>query len=271
MGNFTEALNRTATATVERLLAHLPNLLGALALLLLGWVLARLLRMVTRRGLTLLDSLIARRTGQAHWRIGHSAPLVGTVVYWAVVLLFVTAATQTLGLQTFTDWLTQLLDYLPTLAAGLLIVAAGYVLSGFVAELVRATATGLAAPQRDALARMAQGTTLLMALLVGADQIGLKVTWIAIFAALLVASLIGGVTIAVSLGARSYVSNLIGAHYLRQAFCLGQHVRVAGHEGHIVDVTATSLVLETDSGRVVLPGHIFHDEAIVLITRHDSN
>jgi RNase P/RNase MRP subunit p29 len=67
------------------------------------------------------------------------------------------------------------------------------------------------------------------------------------------------------------VSNLIGAHYLRQAFRLGQYVRVAGHEGHIVDVTATSLVLETDSGRVVLPGHIFHDEAIVLITRHDSN
>jgi Mechanosensitive ion channel, conserved TM helix len=270
MGNFTEALNRTAAATLERLLAHLPNLLGALALLLLGWVLARLLRMVTRRGLRLLDSLIARRTGQAHWRIGRSAPLLGAVVYWAVLLLFVTAATQTLGLQTFTDWLTQLLDYLPTLAAGLLIVAAGYVLSGFVAELVRATATALAAPQRDALARMAQGTTLLMALLVGADQIGLKVTWIAIFAALLVASLIGGVTIAVSLGARSYVSNLIGAHYLRQAFRLGQRVRVGGHEGHIVDVTATSLVLETDAGRVVLPGHIFHDEAIVLITRHDN-
>jgi small-conductance mechanosensitive channel len=167
--------------------------------------------------------------------------------------------------------LKQLVDYLPTLAAGLLIVAAGYVLSGFVAEIVRATATGLAAPQRDALARMAQGATLVMALLVGADQIGLKVTWLAIFATVLAASLIGGVTIAVSLGARSYVSNLIGAHYLRQAFRLGQHVRVSGHQGHIVDITATSLVLETDSGRVALPGRVYHDEAIVLITRHDSN
>jgi small-conductance mechanosensitive channel len=117
---------------------------------------------------------------------------------------------------------------------------------------------------------MAQGATLIMALLVGADQIGLKVTWIAIFAAVLVASLIGGVTIAVSLGARSYVSNLIGAHHLRQALRLGQLVRVAGHEGHIVDITATSLVLETDSGRIMLPGRIYHDEAIVLITRHNG-
>ena len=219
----------------------------------------------------MIDSLIRRSTGQARWRIGRSATVLGAIVYWVVLLLFVTAATQTLGLQTFTDWLTQLLDYLPTLAAGLLIVAAGYVLSGFAAELVKAAASGLAVPQRDALARMAQGTTLVMALLVGADQIGLKVTWIAVFAALLAVSVIGGVTIAVSLGARSYVSNLIGAHYLRQAFRQGQRVRVAGHEGHIVDVTATSLVLETDSGRVVLPGRFFHDEAIVLVTRRDSD
>lgn len=270
MENYTDALDQAATATLGLLLAHLPNLLGALALLLVGWLLARLLRLLTRRGAALLDSLIARSIGPAHWRIGHSAVVLGAIVYWVVLLFFVTAATQTLGLQTFTDWLSRLLDYLPTLAAGLLIVAAGYVLSGFVAELVRATATGLAAPQRDALARVAQGATLVMALLVGADQIGLKVTWIAVLAAVLVASLIGGVTVAVSLGARGYVSNLIGAHYLRQSLQPGQHVRVAGHEGHIVDVTATSLVLETDTGRVMLPGRIYHDEAIVLITRHDS-
>lgn len=270
MENYTAALNQAATATFNHFIVHLPNLLGALALLLLGWLLARVLRALTRRGAALLDSLIARTIGAARWQIGRSAAVLGAVVYWVVLLFFVTAATQTLGLQTFTDWLSRLLDYLPTLAAGLLIVAAGYVLSGFVAELVRATATGLADPQRDALARVAQGAMLVMALLVGADQIGLKVTWIAVLAAVLVASLIGGVTLAISLGARGYVANLIGAHYLRQSLQLGQHVRVAGHEGHIVDVTATSLVLETETGRVMLPGRIYHEEAIVLVTRREA-
>ena len=269
MGNLAEALDRAATVTVERLLAHLPQLLGAIALLFVGWVLARLLRLAARRGAALLDSLVVRGTGQARWRIGRSASVLGTVVYWVVLLFFVTAATQTLGLQTFTDWLARLLDHLPTLAAGLLIVAAGYLLSGFVAELVQATATGLAPPQRNALARVAQGATLVVAMLVGADQIGLKVTWIAILASVLLASVMGGVMLAASLGARGYVANLIGAHYLRQALRLGQRVRVAGHEGRIVDVTVTSLVLETPEGRVVLPGRVYHDEAIVVITRNE--
>ncbi len=270
MPNFTEALQSAGAATVERLGSHLPQLLAALALLLVGWVLARLLRAAARRGAALLDSLITRNRAGSRWRVGRSASVLGTVVYWVVLLFFITAATHTLGLPTFTDWLARLLDHLPALAAGLLIAVAGYVLSGFVADLVRAAATGLAPAQRNALARLAQAATLVVALLVGADQMGLKVTWIATLAAVLLATLLGGLALAVSLGARSHVANLIGAHYLRQAFRLGQRVRVAGFEGRIVDVNATSLVLETVDGRVVLPGKVYHDEALVVLTRQGA-
>ncbi len=271
MGDYTDTLAVEATSLFDRLAAMLPQLLGAVTLLFVGWVLARLLRAATRRGAMLLDALLARGTSPTRWRVGRSASLLGNVVYWVVLLFFITAATHTLGLQTFTVWLARLLDHLPALAAGLLIVVAGYLASGFVAELVRATATGLAPAQRAALARVAQGATLVMALLVGADQIGLKVTWIAILAAVLVGTMMGGVTLAISLGARSYVANLIGAFYLRQALRLGQRVRVAGHEGRIVDVTVTSLVLETADGRVLLPGSLYHDQAIVLMARQDSD
>ncbi|WP_372659203.1 hypothetical protein [Hydrogenophaga sp.] len=270
MGNFIETLSRAATTTGERLLSNLPQLLEALALLLVGWLLARLLRLATRRGAGLLDTLIVRTAGHGRWRVGRFASLLGSLVYWVVLLFFVTAATQTLGLTTFTDWLAKLLDHLPLVVAGLLIMTAGYLLSGLVAQVVQTTATALAPPQRAALARVAQGATLVVALLVGADQMGLKVTWLAIFAALLLVSVLGGLALAVSLGARSYIANLIGAHYLGQALRVGQRVRVAGHEGRIVDLTATSLVLETPEGRVMLPGRLYHDEAIVVMAREDE-
>jgi hypothetical protein len=255
-----------ATALFDRLAAHLPSLIGAILLLAAGWLLARLLRVLAVRGMQLAETLIERMAGPSRLKVGRSANVLGTIVYWVVLLFFVTAATHVLGLQTFTDWLARLLDYLPTLAAGLLIIVAGYVLASFVADLVHATSTRLAPAQRTALARLAQGATLVAAILVGADQIGIRVTWIAILAAVVIAAVLGGVTLAVSLGARSYVANLIGAHYLRQAFQVGQRVRVAGFEGRIVEVSATSLVLESKEGRVALPGRVYHDEPIVLLT-----
>ena len=263
---FDNSVTAAAAALFERLAAHLPNLLGALLLLAAGWLLARLLRVLAVRGMHLAETLVERLAGSSRLKVGRSANVLGTVVYWVVLLFFVTAATHVLGLQTFTDWLARLLDYLPTLAAGLLIVVAGYVLASFVADLVLATATRLQPAQRTALARLAQGATLVAAILVGADQIGIRVTWVAILVAVVVASLLGGITIAVSLGARGYVANLIGAHYLRQAFEIGQRVRVAGFEGRIVEVSATSLVLDTPEGRVALPGRVYHDEPIVLLS-----
>jgi hypothetical protein len=124
--------------------------------------------------------------------------------------------------QAFTDWLAHLIDYLPTLIAGVLIIAAGYIVSRFVADLLLATATRLAHTQRLALARVAQVLILVGAILVGADQVGIKITFLAIFAAGAAATIVGGVALAVGFGARDYIANLIGAHYMRQAFPVGQ-------------------------------------------------
>jgi len=265
MENLGNSIAGATGVLLERLAENLPSLFYALLLLAAGWLLARLLRVLAVRAMQLAETLIERMAGSSRLKVGRSANVLGAVVYWVVLLFFVTAATRVLGLQTFTDWLARFLEYLPTLAAGLLIIVAGYVLASFVADLVLATATRLQPAQRTALARLAQGATLVAAILVGADQIGIRVTWIAILVAVIVAAVLGGVTIAVSLGARGYVSNLIGAHYLRQAFLVGQRVRVAGFEGRIVEVSATSLVLETKEGRVLLPGRVYHDEPIVLV------
>ena len=258
----------TAGAIFDRLVTFLPSVLSAVLLLFAGWLLARVARALTVRGALLAETLLVRllspKAGE-RLRFGGSSAVLGTVVFWIVLLFFVTAATQVLGLQTFTDWLARLLDYLPTFAAGLLIVAAGYVLSAFVADLVRAAATRLAPAQRQVLARATQGAILAASILVGAEQVGIRITFLAILAAAVFMTVAGGVAIAMSLGARGYVANLIGAHYLRQSLEVGQRVRIAGHVGRILELTATGLVLETGEGRVLLPGRLYHDEAIVLL------
>jgi hypothetical protein len=271
MNEIQQSASQAMQQFLEALREHAPAMLGALALLLLGWLVARLMRVMAVRGMHLLETLIARTTGRPpSTGLRSSATAFGTLIFWVVLLFFITAATQVLGLVTFTQWLARVLEYLPTIVAGLLIMAAGIILSRFAGDVVFAATERLAAPQRTALARLTRGATLVAALLVGAEQIGIKVTWIARLVVIVVASLLGGVMLALSLGSRAYVSNLIGARYLRQSFHVGERVRVAGHEGRILDITPTSLVLETAEGRVALPGRCFHEEAIVLISRESD-
>lgn len=270
MRNLGDTLATAAAAIFDRVVDYLPSVFGAVLLLIVGWALARLLRALTMRAVLLLDKFFSRIStpaGLERLRIGRASVVLGTIVFWVVVLFFITAATQVLGLQAFTNWLARLVDYLPTLAAGLLIVGGGYLLSRFVSDLVHAAGTRLAFSQRVALARVAQTVILVGAILVGADQVGIKITFLAIFASAAAATVVGGVAIAVGFGAREYVANLIGAHHLKQAFPVGQVIRVGNHQGRVLEVTPTVIILETAEGRVTLPGAIYNQEPITVIAR----
>ncbi|MBM3358974.1 MAG: mechanosensitive ion channel [Betaproteobacteria bacterium] len=258
-----------------RLVEYAPSVLGATLLLLVGWFVARLLRGMAVKLMSVLEVLLHRmfrgRAASAPSMPSASVEIVGSILFWVVILFFVAAATQVLGLDVFTAWLKDLVAYLPTLLAGGLIILAGVLLSGLARDVTVAALTALPEPQRLLLGRVVQGTVLLAAVVVGADQIGIKITFLVILAAVVAGAVVSGVALAVSLGARTFVANLIGAHYLRQAFDVGQRVRVAGFEGRILELTTVSLVLESEEGRVTVPAKVYHEEPIVLLLARNGD
>ena len=259
-----------ATAILERLVSYLPSFAAAIVLVFVGWVVAKTMRALAIRTALLIDTVLPRLglpAGLSRFRVARGSVVVGPVVYWLVLLFFVTTATQVLGLQAFTDWLSKLIDYLPTLIVGLLILTAGWLMSGFAAELMQATVTGLEPGQSAMLERVVRISILVGAILVGADQIGIRITFLAIFIGAIAITVGGGLALAVGFGARGHVANLIAAHHLRQAFTVGQTLQFAGHEGRLLEITATNLIIETADGRVMLPASLFNEHPLTVKTR----
>lgn len=272
-GNLSDSLSQSLQTLGADAVARLPGLIVAALLIVAGWILARICRSATQRLLDSVQKAIARRSGRPESDTGAervSARVLSAVVFWAVILLFAATATQIIGLELFTKWMSGIVRHLPSIAAGLIIIAAGFVASGFIGDLVRSGARQLQQTQQLALARLAQTATLVVALLVGADQIGLQVRWVAILAAVALAVVLGGAALALSLGSKRFVANAIGAHYMRQSFRVGERVRVTGYEGRIIDINAASIVLETEGGRVNIPAGVFSNSAIELLSDERS-
>ena len=277
MNNYTEwssDLGTTFLDLITRFIHYLPTLLGGILILLVGWFAARLLRVLAVRGARLLDQMVARVSHRPPPIRPRGTPpwgrLLGSTVFWATILFFVAFATQMLGLEAFSAWLNRVVAYLPTLFAGALIILAGILVSALTRDLVVATAP-LPESQRLLLGRLVQVLILLAAAVIGADQIGVNVTFVVIIAAVVLATLLGGIALAVSLGARTVVANLISGHSVRQTYHVGQRLRIAGFEGRILDITPTAVVLETPDGRVSLPAKYFSEEpAVVLMQGPDA-
>ncbi len=268
-----DALHNAYLVVMEGIKHYLPSVMGAVALLIAGWIVACVLRALTLRLGRLLDQLINhffQRRGMDRPRIApFSADLLGNLVYWLVILFFVIAATQVMGFTVFMGWLDRLVNYLPSLLAGSLIILAGVLLGKLSKDLILATSS--IPRQRLLLARVAQVTILVTALVIGADQIGIKITFLVIMATVLVGTVLGGVALALSLGSRDYVANLIGAHFLRQHYQTGQRVRFGEVEGSVLEITLIHIVLETSQGRVSIPAKLFNQQSSVLVIEAEDD
>lgn len=131
-------------AMIGDVVSYLPQILAALVLALLGWLLA----LLVRNGLTrLLDrtTLDERLSAEAGMRpIGES---IGHVGYWVVLLLFLPMVLGALGLQGLLlpvqNLVNQLLEFVPRLFGATIIVVVGYYVAkiarGIVANLLVAT------------------------------------------------------------------------------------------------------------------------------------
>ena len=257
-------LTDTLSGWWQGLQAWLPSLVAAAMILVAGWLLARGLRTVTVRLARTLDRGLAGLAGRARGTEEAGTPAVlGSLVYWVVLLAAVTAATQVLALESFGAWLERLVGYLPVLLAGGLILMAGFFIAALARNLVIATAP-TTPDQAAVLGRALQVVILLTALVLGADQVGLEVTFLVTLGTVVAGALAGGLVLAASLGSGTFVANLIGAHHLRQQYRPGQLLRVGDYEGRVLTITPTTLILDCPEGRVSLPGKAFNEQPIIL-------
>lgn len=132
-----------------KLAGFIPNLLGALVVVLLGFVIAKLLdallsKLLAKVGLdrlmggTGLTKLLAR--------VGIQVPvstLVGKIVYWFVLLVFLVSAAESLGLQRVSATLDVLALYLPKVFGAALVLIVGVLLAQLVNSVVRGAADGV--------------------------------------------------------------------------------------------------------------------------------
>jgi small-conductance mechanosensitive channel len=72
---------------------------------------------------------------------------------------------------------------------------------------------------------------------------------------------LGGLAIAISLGSKSMISNMIGAHYFKQQYHIGDRIRIGEYQGKILELTATNIIIDTEGGVVSLPAKLFGELA----------
>ena len=271
--NWQKALSDTYSVIIQGLNDYFPQLVGAVAILLLGIISAYLLRLVARKLTLTIEGLIAHSTGQPDKESSQGksySTLVGNLVFWSILLFFMAASANLLDWEIFSAFLSSLIAYLPQLFAGLLIILAGFALAGVVRSLMETAMTSAGIARPEVPATIVQATVVMTALVIGIEQFGINVTFVTTSIIVVAGVLLFGAALAFGLGARHFVANLIGAQISARQYQIGQKIKLSNVEGHLLEITQTTLVLDTSNGRVVVPASLLQQQVSEIIIEEDQ-
>lgn len=266
-----EGLAEGFQVMAAQVLAYLPRVAAAVLVLVFGWLLARWLRLLIERAIGRLDQLWQRlisKQGMEHLQSRHPPTrIVGQLVFWLLMLIFITLVAEILGLDIFGTWLKGVFTYLPLAATGLLIVLVGFVISSLARDLMVSAAASAGLSHGDLLGRTTQFIILFIAIILGIDQIGIDIMFLSVVAGIILSTMLGGIALAFGLGARTHVSNIIAANQLRQIYQVGDIVRIGDIEGRVMDIMVSRVIIDTEAGTVDVPAKIFDEQVTSIIEK----
>jgi hypothetical protein len=234
----------------------LPNLLAAALILLVGYVIARVIRSLLRRMLTMigvdgLSETISLHTFLARANI--QAPLsliVAQLVFWLLMLVFIISATETVGLPRLSATLDTFLLYLPRVFGALFILVIGLFVAGFVRDLVRGGAASVGIDYAASLGTGAYVMLLIIIVTLAIGQLDLETQVLNHVIAIAVLSVGVATALAFGLGARDVAANILAGTYVRELYAAGDRVQYQDIAGEIRFIGATKTVIANGTGEI---------------------
>jgi hypothetical protein len=254
LGAFESLLNTIAQ--------FLPSLVGALLLLALGYIVAKFLRGLTVKVLqwTGFTKMVENMEFNKHLaRVGFQSTIsqmIASFVYWIVFITFLIGVFETLGLSVAVRTLESLVAYLPNVIVAAITIVLALVIGRFANRIVDAGLAQFNLGFANIASTVAEAAVVLFGSVIAASQLGLDTTIITANVSIIIAGIMATIVLAVGLGARTVVANILGGYYTKNLYQKGAEVTIAGHTGTVQDISNIGVTLKTSSGNITIPNEV---------------
>jgi len=272
VSTWSDVFFQSLSAFGEKLMASLPSVIGALLIILLGWLFAKLLSGVIGRILkavkfdTLAENVnVQEFLHKANITLTPSL-LIGKFIYWIVLLLVVITASETLGWSAVSEEISRLIGYLPQLLAAVVFFIVGVYIATFVRDIINGTTKTLGISAGKVISTFVFYLLLMLVTLTALKQAGIDTSIITSNLLIIIGSIMLSVAISYGFASRDVLSNILGSYFSRGTFAIGQKIMIDEKQGTILEITRTTVKIGLNNNRdLVIPANQLMTKQIEII------
>lgn len=249
----------------------LPNIIGAIIILLIGLIIAYIFKKIS--------STLFRRFGLD--RISKNAGvsgvmedaglskrpsiLAGKMVFWLVLFVFLVPAANTLGLTELVSLFKGIISFLPKIITALIIIVLGAMFAQFLRRSILDKPATVDSNSAKSLGNFVYGIMIIVIVLVALEQLDIETNLLHSIIKLVVAGIMLTLALALGFGAKEIALNLLSGINAREHFNVGDKIEVNEIIGEIKEVSTLSTIISvSENESVSVPNSVLYNSLVKL-------
>lgn len=261
-----ETLNNWKNLTIDSLSTMgkeiavvLPKIIGAITVLLLGWVVIKIVLFLLGKilKLTKANALSDRINdmnifGKGDLKVDIVKIILG-FVKWGLLLVILIVAADILNWRIISTEIGNLLRYLPRFFSALVLLMIGFYIGNLVKNAVKRLFDSLELGGSNLVSNLLFYIIVVFMSITALNQAGVDTTIITNNITLILGSFLLAFGLGLGLGSKDVIADILRSYYTRKTYAVGDKITIGDDSGTIEAIENNSLTLVTKAGKFVIP------------------
>jgi len=243
----------------DNFLDAFPRILGALIIFIVGWIIAKVVAYVIKR---LLSSIgidkLAEKLNEIEFIEKSSFNIVPSqvlskVAYYVLLLLFTIVSSEYLAIDAVTGLVRDILNYIPSLIAALLVLVVGLLIAQFIQSILVTTLKSLGVPSAKIIGVFIFYFIFLMSVITALTQVGIDTDFISNNLSIIIAGCVFAFALGYGLASKDMMANFLASFYSKEKLRIGDIITISNVKGEVIKIDSVSITLLTNNSNVIIP------------------
>lgn len=249
----------------------IPNFLGAIAILIIGFIVSKLVagvikKMLVKIGIDKFGDKLNEIDfiSKADFSIKIST-VVSKFIYYFILIFFLIASADVLNMPAISNLVVDLFNFLPKLLVAFIFLIFGTLLSELIRALVDGTLSSLGVSSSKIISNFLFYFLFINVVILAIAQADINTEFLQQNISIIIAGGVLAFAIGYGLASKDVVSNFLSSQYTKDKVSIGDLISMDGVEGHVVDIDRTSITIANAEGKVIYPLKFLLNEKVSIL------
>lgn len=237
----------------------MPRFLGAIIIFIIGYIIAKAVAFIIKKMLSAVGiDKITEKLNEIEFIHKSSFTIVPSVVlskiaYYMLLLIFTIVASEYLAVDAITGLVRDILNYIPSLIAALLVLGIGLLIAQMVQGILTTALKSVGVPSAKIIGTFIFYFIFLMAIITALKQVGTEVDFISSNLSIIIAGCVFAFALGYGLASKNMMANFLASFYSKEKIKIGDIISINEVKGEVVKIDSTSITLLTKDSKIIIP------------------